>query len=96
MVEGGMEAIWRMLETLFSCKRQQSTMSQQNFSLRNVRRSSSTVRWCGRRSERSFVRMIELQQKFEISLKLVNMVDDGELLEDGGGGGESMAVSLRG
>ena len=32
-------------------------------------------RWYGLRSDRSFVRMIEFQQKLEISLKLVEMVD---------------------
>ena len=40
--------------------------------------------------------MMEFQQKLEISLKVVEVVDNGDGLLEGGVGGVSMVVSLRG
>ena len=39
--------------------------------------------------------MMEFQQKLEIFPKSVKMVDDGEVLEDGGDGGASFVASFK-
>ena len=61
VVKGGREAICWMELRLNSWSKQQSATLQSHSSIRELKRAASIVRWCGCRSDRSFVRMMEFQ-----------------------------------